>query len=165
MAYVEKVYHKVSHKIYKNNEYNEYGMGELKSEVFVNNGKREGVYKEYYNKDNMIFKICNYTDGKLNGPYNVYYYGDLVKECVYNNDKLISCNLYYPKQNGLHASLISSDDNKTKWKIYYINEIKEILCSCDWFDNYEDTYKSIFNDGIVKIYKCECESKCESKCE
>ncbi len=65
-----------------------YHDGSIKSEVYENNGKKEGIYKEY----NLIQKIkieCNYIDNKLNGVYKEYFNnGKLYKECNYIDDKL-----------------------------------------------------------------------------
>jgi antitoxin component YwqK of YwqJK toxin-antitoxin module len=62
-----------------------YPSGELKSEVFVVNGKRNGEYKLYretgcdYNNMSSIDSfgklhiICTYVDGKRNGEYKEYF--------------------------------------------------------------------------------------------
>jgi antitoxin component YwqK of YwqJK toxin-antitoxin module len=49
-----------------------YLTGELKSEVFVINGKKEGEYKEYSRKGKIIKKQF-YTDDTLNGESIEYY--------------------------------------------------------------------------------------------
>ena len=36
---------------------------QLKSEVFIHNGKREGVYKSYYS-NGQLYSEVNYIDGK-----------------------------------------------------------------------------------------------------
>jgi len=36
---------------------------QLKSEVFIHNGKREGVYKSYH-EDGQLFQEVNFIDGK-----------------------------------------------------------------------------------------------------
>ena len=43
-----------------------YNNGELESEVFVINGKRNGNYKEYH-ENGQLMEICSYIDGKKNG--------------------------------------------------------------------------------------------------
>ena len=44
--------------------------GKLKSEVFMNNGKKEGIYKSYYY--GQLWVEVNYIDGKMNGIYKKY---------------------------------------------------------------------------------------------
>ena len=51
MAYIEKTY---------------YDNRQIKSEVFINNGKKEGIYKQYHYNGNLSFE-CDYISGKLNG--------------------------------------------------------------------------------------------------
>jgi len=36
---------------------------QLKSEVFIHNGKREGIYKSYYSNE-KLYEEGNYIDGK-----------------------------------------------------------------------------------------------------
>jgi antitoxin component YwqK of YwqJK toxin-antitoxin module len=49
-----------------------YADGELKSEVFEINGKKEGELKIYY-KNGQIMISCNYINGYINGEYKEYY--------------------------------------------------------------------------------------------
>ena len=42
-----------------------YESGELESECFEINGKKNGEYKEYY-EDGQLYIICSYIDGKTN---------------------------------------------------------------------------------------------------
>jgi antitoxin component YwqK of YwqJK toxin-antitoxin module len=44
---------------------------QLKSEVFIHNGKKEGVYKSYH-EDGQLKVEINYIDGKENGIYIKY---------------------------------------------------------------------------------------------
>jgi antitoxin component YwqK of YwqJK toxin-antitoxin module len=53
MAYIEKTHHK---------------DGSIESEVFVNNGIKEGEYKEYH-ENGQLCEICNYINGKKEGEY------------------------------------------------------------------------------------------------
>ena len=43
----------------------------LKSEVFMMNGKKEGVYKSYYENGQLEYEV-NYIDDKKNGIYKRY---------------------------------------------------------------------------------------------
>jgi len=43
----------------------------LKEEYYEINGKKEGIYKEYYN-NGQLNVVCNYIDDKLNGEYKIY---------------------------------------------------------------------------------------------
>ena len=43
-----------------------YNNGELESEVFLLNGKRNGEYKEYH-MNGQLYWICSYIDDKLYG--------------------------------------------------------------------------------------------------
>jgi antitoxin component YwqK of YwqJK toxin-antitoxin module len=44
-------------------EYFDEEQTKLKSEVFMNNGKKEGIYKSYYN-NGQLWEEVNYIDGK-----------------------------------------------------------------------------------------------------
>ena len=48
----------------------------IKSEVFVNNGKKEGDYKEY-DQDGQILVECNYINDRLEGIYKEYVCGEI----------------------------------------------------------------------------------------
>jgi antitoxin component YwqK of YwqJK toxin-antitoxin module len=62
---------------------------QLKSEVFIYNGKKEGVYKEYY-EDGELLSEVNYINGKKNGIYNSYYdNGQLSSEINYIDGKKV----------------------------------------------------------------------------
>jgi antitoxin component YwqK of YwqJK toxin-antitoxin module len=43
-----------------------YSSGQLMSEVFVNDGVREGEYKSYY-EDGQLYEIYNYINGQIQG--------------------------------------------------------------------------------------------------
>jgi antitoxin component YwqK of YwqJK toxin-antitoxin module len=49
-----------------------YKTGELESEVFMNNGKKEGEYKEFY-ESGQLWEICNYINDKKEGEYKILY--------------------------------------------------------------------------------------------
>jgi antitoxin component YwqK of YwqJK toxin-antitoxin module len=82
-----------------------YPNGDLATEVFEINGKREGVFKSYHinitnitelynkidttNSPKHISCICYYFDGKINGEYITYHYnGDLCCICNYVDGKI-----------------------------------------------------------------------------
>ena len=48
MAYIEKTYN---------------DNGQIKTEVFINDGKKERIYKEYHLDGNLYIE-CNYINGK-----------------------------------------------------------------------------------------------------
>jgi antitoxin component YwqK of YwqJK toxin-antitoxin module len=59
--------------------------GELLSEVYVIDGKKNGIYKEYY-YSGQLWVICSYTDDKINGEYKIYYpSGKLIEKHYYIN--------------------------------------------------------------------------------
>ena len=61
-------------------EYYDEEQTRLESEVFMHNGKREGIYKEYHYDNGQLYCEVNYIDGKRNGIYKKYYYnGQLCK--------------------------------------------------------------------------------------
>jgi antitoxin component YwqK of YwqJK toxin-antitoxin module len=81
---------------YLHKEYNNYGF--LLSEVFINNGLKEGIYKEYY-KDGTISEEYNYINNKKNGIYKKYYRdGSISLECVYIDDNIVGECLFYDPQ-------------------------------------------------------------------
>ena len=46
--------------------------GNLKSEVFLLNGRKYGIFKEYHS-NGELYIISSYIDDKLNGEYKSYY--------------------------------------------------------------------------------------------
>jgi antitoxin component YwqK of YwqJK toxin-antitoxin module len=59
----------------------------LKEEYYEINGKKEGIYKEYYN-NGQLNVVCNYIDDKLNGEYKIYLCdGQLYEICNYIDNK------------------------------------------------------------------------------
>ena len=62
---------------------------QLKSEVFIHNGKKEGIYKLYYS-NGQLYEEVNYIDGKMNGIFkSYYYYGKLLTEVNYIDGKKV----------------------------------------------------------------------------
>lgn len=59
--------------------------GNINQEYFEVNGKIEGQLKEYYQYPNgILWKICNYVNGKANGEYRDYHLnGNLATICNY----------------------------------------------------------------------------------
>ncbi len=61
-----------------------YPNGDVATEAFETNGKKDGEYKEYYQKTyevsegnsdhsvGQLRKVCTYIDDKLNGEYKFY---------------------------------------------------------------------------------------------
>ncbi len=81
-----------------------YENGELKSEVYYLNYKKEGEFKEYY-ENGQIHVICNYLDGKLCGEYKLYSKSEvcsiqkLKEKIIYsNNGKILEKKEYYRSQ-------------------------------------------------------------------
>jgi antitoxin component YwqK of YwqJK toxin-antitoxin module len=55
----------------------------LYEEYFKMNGKKEGIYKSYWN-NGQLWEEVNYIDGKMNGIYKRYHYnGQLWEEVNY----------------------------------------------------------------------------------
>lgn len=84
--------------------------GNLIEEYFINNGKREGVYKIFDYQNNLLVEI-NYIDDKKNGvcriynPYNFLKQG--IKEFYYIEDKLyndinLNTRFYYKNKEGYY---------------------------------------------------------------
>lgn len=75
-----------------------YNTQNLKSEINIKKGKRNGVSKWFYQNGNLKFKF-NYDDGKLTGVQQKYYNnGNLNYEQIYNNGRLELEKWFY--QNG-----------------------------------------------------------------
>ena len=71
-------------------EYYDEEKTKLKSEVFMHNGKKEGIYKSYYTYGELK-KEVNYIDGKKNGVYKEYYEnGQLWEEVNYIDGVAVS---------------------------------------------------------------------------
>ena len=64
-----------------------YSSGELLSEVYMINGKKEGVSKNYY-KNGQIEVITNYVNDKKNGHYKEYFdeYSNNLFKNIYKKD-------------------------------------------------------------------------------
>ncbi len=74
-----------------------YLTGELYSEVFIINGKKEGQFRSYYPNGTLCI-ICNYVNGKINGEYKQYHQnGQLNVISNYNDDLDLKFNrkIYY----------------------------------------------------------------------
>ena len=70
-------------------EYYDKDNTKIESEVFMMNGKKEGVYKSYH-KNGKLWKEVNYIDNKRNGIYKKYYdNGQLWKEVNYIDGKKV----------------------------------------------------------------------------
>ena len=62
-------------------KYHDKDKTKIKSEVFMNNGKKEGPYKSYY-KNGQLWSEVNYIVGKRNGIYKSYHDNGQLKEEV-----------------------------------------------------------------------------------
>ena len=61
----------------------------LKSEVFIHNSKKEGIYKSYY-KNGQLWEEVNYINDIENGIYNSYHEnGQLRDKINYINGKKV----------------------------------------------------------------------------
>jgi antitoxin component YwqK of YwqJK toxin-antitoxin module len=89
---------------------------QIKSEVFKNNNKKEGEYKEYYDNGQLYIK-CYYIDDLLNGEYIKY---------INNNKIIVICNYTNDILNGKYMQhhLSYSDDNDYYISIYRIINYK-----------------------------------------
>ena len=96
-----------------------YGIN-LKKEYFENNGKKEGVYKEY-NCDGTLYKECNYIDGKLNGICKKYGYDDDENVEDYCDSIYIECNYINDKKEGVYKEY-RNGTLYNEWN--YINDVK-----------------------------------------
>jgi hypothetical protein len=74
MAELKRTYHK---------------NGNLRGEIFLVNGKKEGSYKEYFENGSLMF-FGNFMNDCLNGEYKIWYNnGKLIHHKLYKNGKLI----------------------------------------------------------------------------
>ena len=72
----------------KNISYHHKEQIKLREEYYEIDGKKEGVYKSYYD-NGQLKEICNYIDGKRNGKYKLYHYnGYLDVICNYIDGKI-----------------------------------------------------------------------------
>ena len=109
-----------------------YKSGKLRSEVFELNGKKNGIYKEYYENscENMsstdsfgqLFYICSYIDGKFHGEFKSYHKnGQLNDICSYIDGKKNGEAKTYD-HNGRLCDICSYIDGKeVEYKRYYEN--------------------------------------------
>ena len=66
--------------------YHDQDETKLKEEVFMINGKKEGVYKSYH-KNKQLYEEVNYINGKKHGIYKSYHInGQLHEEINYIDD-------------------------------------------------------------------------------
>jgi antitoxin component YwqK of YwqJK toxin-antitoxin module len=70
----------------------------LKEEYYVNNGKKDGIYKKYNYQGKLSFEV-SYISGKMNGIYKSYKNGNLSYEVNYRDDVLHGTHIDY-NENG-----------------------------------------------------------------
>jgi hypothetical protein len=118
-------------------EYTYHDNHNIKSEVFVNNGKREGCYKEYYD-DNKLKIICYYIDGMIEGKYIKYIYHH-----EYHSEYL--CELYECDEFEFEYEIYNYINNKKNGPYIKYNNCNDILQICNYINDKIE--------GIYKIYK------------
>ena len=113
----------------------------LKLEVFIMNGKKEGIYRKYYENGQLCEEV-NYIDDKMNGIYKRYHengqlwievnYIDNEKNGIYksyyeNGQLWLEVNYIDDKENGIYK--LYYQDGKLFEEVNYIDgEIKKNIC-------------------------------------
>ena len=67
-----------------------FGNGKLQYDIEYKNGKRDGKYLEYSESPHSLVMEASYADGKLDGIFKSYNEGQIWRDCIYKNGKLIS---------------------------------------------------------------------------
>ncbi len=83
----------------------------LREKYFQLNNKKEGEYIEYY-KNGNIYRVCNYTDGKLNGTYKIYYESGQLKAICNHIDGKINGKYKQYQANGELFCIYEYDNHK-----------------------------------------------------
>jgi antitoxin component YwqK of YwqJK toxin-antitoxin module len=127
-----------------------YDTGELLSEVYMVNGKKNGIYKKYH-KNGQLWMICSYIDDKKNGEYKRYWWsGQLKQICSYTDDKKNGESKYYHNNGQLWEICSYIDDKKNgEFKSYYKNGQLWVICSYT-NDKKNGIYKKYYDDGQLK---------------
>ncbi len=71
-----------------------YHRGELYSEVFMINGKKEGEYRSYYPNGKLCI-ICNYVNDKIIGEYKQYHQNGQLNVIAQYIDQYDQKKIYY----------------------------------------------------------------------
>jgi antitoxin component YwqK of YwqJK toxin-antitoxin module len=148
---IVRIYHKEDCKKYWCDCNKLEGM-QLKKEYFQNNGKIEGIYKEY-NYNNILVQEINYIDGKRNGICKIYNdNGNLIEEYNYiDNIKNGICKIY--NDNGNLRDEYNYIDNKLNGihKKYYSNGFLEK--ECDYVNGHIKLFICYDNNNVCKKIK------------
>jgi uncharacterized protein len=79
---------------------------QLHEEYYEVDGKKEGVYKRYYD-NGQLWEECNYVNGKLNGEYKQYHdNGQLEAKCNYVNGETYGESVEYFSEGTLFYKFI-----------------------------------------------------------
>lgn len=93
-----------------------YKSGQIKYQVPIRNGKRDGTLKEYY-ENGKLFAISKYEDGKLEGESKIYFESGKIKQKhIYKNGIRCCESKFYHKEGYLRE--IQFIDNKGRVKDY-----------------------------------------------
>jgi antitoxin component YwqK of YwqJK toxin-antitoxin module len=122
-------------------------FGEYRIEGQVKNGKKEGTWCEYYAGKNMLRRMAQYDNGKLNGPFiEVDETGSVFKKSDYKDNKLDGA-LYHWAAGGRLTSLnhFKEGEYHGEQHLYYDN------------GNHQEvsTYKDGQRDGVTVWYNRE----------
>ena len=132
-------------------EYFPYGPKKIRYEYYQNCGKKEGVYKEYYENGNL-YKELNYIDGKKNGISKVFKINHILStDYYYENNNIMYYNKYYPNGN----IELSYDCVNNKYKEYYEKGNIKLDINAHYDSHYgiDKNIKNYFiKDGEYKQY-------------
>ena len=137
-------------RVYK--EY--YDNGELKSEVFMCNGKKEGLYISYQ-KNGLLYEEINYINDKKEGLSKLFFdNGNIFIEINYKNNKKFGTETVY-YENGNIKSTIEYENNYElkhgKQKDY--DENNDLIKETEWFLGKRQSQCKIYNNNkLSEIY-------------
>jgi len=118
--------------------------GQLKFEVPLIDGKKEGLGKTYFDDGELKIE-AQYKNDQLNGRLVQYYYGRTIKEVNYKDGKLDGYAIYYsPAKLPTKEGTYKDGKMHGKWKIYEDN-------GCLRF---EYTYQNDIKEGPYKVFYC-----------
>ncbi|MGL5458694.1 MAG: toxin-antitoxin system YwqK family antitoxin [Cetobacterium sp.] len=95
-----------------------YPTGVLKGELYIKDGKREGVAKSFY-PNGQLEEESNFKNGILQGTQKKYYStGGLQEESNFKNGELDGVKKYYYESGKLYVERVFSNGDLKKEKIF-----------------------------------------------
>ncbi len=126
----------------------------VSEEGIYKDGKKEGIWKEYYKNGNLKSEIT-FTNNKPDGYAKLYYEnGKLSEEGNWKGTKWIGNYKYYHENGKPKYEFVFTNDGKRSGKQKYYHENGKIAIEGDWKDGKEaGLIKEYYPDGSIKSEK------------